>query len=158
MNLSSIYERLIVLNSEYARCINSDQLEKWPDFFQENCLYKITTAANVKNGFDAGIIYADSKAMLADRINALRNANIYERQRYRHILGLPYVVEDAERECAVQTPFVVIRIMGSGQMELFASGEYRDRVTVLSADELKFAERIVVCDGDRFDTLLAIPL
>jgi 3-phenylpropionate/cinnamic acid dioxygenase small subunit len=34
-------------------------------------------------------IYADSRAMLRDRVTAPRTANIYERQSYRHIVGLP---------------------------------------------------------------------
>jgi len=32
-----------------------------------------------------------------------------------------------------------------------------DRVTVNAAGELKLAQRIVVCDSDSFDTLVAIP-
>jgi hypothetical protein len=47
--------------------------------------------------------------------------------------------------------------MRDGRMDLFAAGVYLDRVR----DEdgvLRFAERIVVCDSSRFDTLLAIPL
>jgi 3-phenylpropionate/cinnamic acid dioxygenase small subunit len=155
---TSLRERLIVLNSEYARCIDSDKLEEWPNFFQEDCLYKITTAANVKNGFDAGIIYANSKKMLSDRINSLRSANIYERQRYRHIIGLPLLIKGGELVCNVETPFVVIRIIGNGQMVLFTSGEYRDRIVIEPTGELKVSERIVVCDGDCFDTLLVIPL
>jgi hypothetical protein len=42
-------------------------------------------------------------------------------------------------------------------MDLFATGRYVDQL----AEEnkiLKFAERIVVCDSSRFDTLVAIPL
>jgi 3-phenylpropionate/cinnamic acid dioxygenase small subunit len=38
-----------------------------------------------RRGYGAGIIYADSRAMLRDRVTALRTANIYERQSYRHI-------------------------------------------------------------------------
>ena len=43
-------------------------------------------------------------------------------------------------------------------MDLFATGCYRDKVTTDAAGDLRFAERIVVCDGARFDTLVAIPL
>jgi hypothetical protein len=70
--------RVAALNAAYASCIDSDRLEEWPSFFQEKCLYKITTADNHKRGYAAGIIYADSRAMLIDRVAALRQANIYE--------------------------------------------------------------------------------
>jgi hypothetical protein len=77
------------LNAAYAATIDADRLEMWPDFFVEDCLYKITSAENQRRGYSAGIIYADSRAMLRDRVTALRTANIYERQSYRHIIGLP---------------------------------------------------------------------
>jgi 3-phenylpropionate/cinnamic acid dioxygenase small subunit len=145
-------DRLAVLNADYARCIDDDRLEEWPGFFLERCLYKITTADNLAKGYEAGLVYADSRAMLQDRVSALRQANIYERQRYRHIVGLPLVREDA-----VETPFLVARIMRDGRTDLFATGRYLDKV-VEENGALKFAERVVVCDSSRFDTLVAIPL
>ena len=74
------------LNAAYAATIDADRLEAWPDFFIESCLYKITSADNRKHGYSAGIVYADSRAMLHDRVTALRTANIYERHSYRHIV------------------------------------------------------------------------
>jgi hypothetical protein len=81
--------RLAALNTEYAGCIDADRLEDWPGLFLEQCLYKITTADNHRRGYAAGLVYADSRAMLTDRVAALREANIYERQSYRHIVGMP---------------------------------------------------------------------
>jgi 3-phenylpropionate/cinnamic acid dioxygenase small subunit len=149
--------RLAALNAAYAAVIDTDRLEDWPDFFTERCLYKITSAENRKRGYEAGIVYADSRAMLADRVMALRQANIYERQSYRHIVGLPVIERTDADGIAAQSPFVVVRTMRDGRMDLFAAGIYADRI-VQASGELKFAERIVVCDSSRFDTLLAIPL
>ena len=150
-------ERLAALNADYARCIDDDRLEEWPGFFLEHCLYKITTADNLAKGYEAGLIYADSRAMLQDRVSALRQANVYERQRYRHIVGLPVVLGQADGAAEVETPFLIVRIMREGTMDVFATGCYRDKVKPDEAGALRFAERIVVCDGRRFDTLVAIP-
>jgi 3-phenylpropionate/cinnamic acid dioxygenase small subunit len=149
--------RLAELNAAYAAAIDQDRLEVWPDFFTDDCLYKITSADNHKAGMQAGIVYADSQAMLRDRITALRTANIYERQAYRHIIGLPLVVADADGLIEAETPFIVARITRNARTDLFATGVYRDRV--LDSDgTLRFRQRIVVCDSSHFDTLLAIPL
>jgi anthranilate 1,2-dioxygenase small subunit len=51
--------------------------------------------------------------------------------------------------------FLVVRIMDNGESLLFASGRYVDRITLA---DLKYEERVVICDSRRFDTLLAIPL
>ncbi len=148
---------LAALNAAYAGAIDADRLEEWPGFFLERCLYKITTAENLRRGYAAGIVYADSRAMLTDRIAALRQANIYERQMYRHIVGMPLIGPAVGEDIAAQTPFLVVRTMRDGRMDLFAAGQYLDRVRD-DAGTLRFAERIVACDSQRFDTLLAIPL
>jgi 3-phenylpropionate/cinnamic acid dioxygenase small subunit len=146
------------LNASYAAMIDSGRLEEWPDYFHEQCLYKVTTADNVAKGYQAGIIYADSRAMLVDRIAALRQANIYERQRYRHIIGMPLIVTGADGSVSVETSFLVVRIMREGQMDVFVTGAYHDKVRRDGSGAWRYAERIVVCDSQRFDTLLAIPL
>jgi len=149
--------RLVTLNAAYARVIDTEQFEQWPELFHDDCLYKVTTADNLAQGMEAGVMYADSRAMLQDRVSALRTANIYERQRYRHIVGLPVVLGETDGAAEVETPFLIVRIMRDGTMDVFATGCYRDKVRPNGAGELRFAERIVVCDGGRFDTLVAIP-
>jgi anthranilate 1,2-dioxygenase small subunit len=148
---------LAQLNADYARAIDDDRLEEWPDFFAEECLYKITSADNHRRGLEAGLVYADSKGMLRDRVSALRQANIYERQAYRHLVGLPAVLGEEDGAVRAETPFLVVRITRGSAMDLFAAGRYLDRV-VEEAGGLRFRERIVVCDSSRVDTLLAIPL
>jgi 3-phenylpropionate/cinnamic acid dioxygenase small subunit len=150
----SMLLRVAALNAAYAATIDQDRLEAWPGFFVEDCLYKITSAANHRAGYAAGIVYADSRAMLRDRVTALRTANIFERHSYRHIVGLPVIGADGE---TAETPFLVARIMRDGRTDLFVTGVYLDRLRD-EAGDLRFVERIVVCDSSFFDTLLAIPL
>jgi len=148
---------LCAFNASYAHAIDTDALEQWPGFFTEDCHYRITNVENERDGLPAGVIYADSRDMLEDRIAALREANIYERQRYRHILGVP-LIESADAQGAVaRTPFMVARIMHTGETALFATGEYRDRFTRVDG-KLLLAERVAVCDSTVTDTLLALPL
>jgi anthranilate 1,2-dioxygenase small subunit len=157
MSSAITLDRIIAVQAAYARCIDGNELESWPDFFTDQCLYKVTTAENHKQGFDAGIIFADSKGMLIDRIVSLRQANIYEKQSYRHILGLPTILKNGGDEAECETPFIVARIMHDGRTDIFATGRYLDSCR-LDGDKLKFTSKVVVCDSSRIDTLLAIPL
>jgi 3-phenylpropionate/cinnamic acid dioxygenase small subunit len=150
-------DRIVALQAAYIRCIDTGALEDWPGFFTADCLYKVTTAENHAAGFEAGIIYADSRDMLTDRVLALRQANIYEKQSYRHILGLPTVLENGGGAAKTETPFLVVRIMHDGETAVFATGVYLDTLRD-EAGALKFASRIAVCDSSRIDTLMAIPL
>ncbi len=149
--------RLAQLSADYARAIDDDRLEEWPAFFTDPCVYKITSADNHRRGWPAGLIYADSRGMLVDRVAALREANIYERQSYRHLVGLPAMLGEGDDGARVETPFLVVRIMRDGAMDIFATGRYLDLVVEVE-DALRLRERIVVCDNSRFDTLLALPL
>jgi anthranilate 1,2-dioxygenase small subunit len=143
--------------TDYARCIDDDRLEAWPEFFSEKCIYKITTAANLREGLEAGIIFANSRDMLRDRVSALREANIYERQCYRHILGQPCILSDDGTEVRSETSFLVMRTVQDGDSDIYATGRYLD-VYAINDDIAKLNERIVVCDSSRINTLLAIPL
>ncbi len=149
--------QLLAFNAGYARAIDSDALEDWPAFFTDDCLYRITHVENERDGLPAGIVYADSRAMLEDRIAALRQANIYERQRYRHLLGIPLIDEASNDGATARTPFIVARIMATGESMLFATGEYKDRF-VIEGGRLLLAERVAICDSTVTDTLRALPL
>jgi anthranilate 1,2-dioxygenase small subunit len=153
---NDIFDIIMRAQADYARCIDDDQLESWPDFFDDPCIYKITTAANYRDGLQAAIVFANSRGMLIDRVSSLREANIYERHTYRHILGAPSLEETVDGVRS-QTPFLVVRIMRDGETQIFATGRYLDLYRIHNR-EAKLAERIVVCDSSRIDTLLALPL
>jgi 3-phenylpropionate/cinnamic acid dioxygenase small subunit len=153
---ASLLPRVWRLNAEYARAIDDDRLEDWPGFFVADCRYTITSADNHRRGLPGGLVYADSRRMLEDRVTALREANVYERQTYRHVVGMS-LPDDADGSLRTETPFLVVRIMRDGRMDLFATGRYLDAL-VEEEGALRFKERVVVCDGSRIDTLLAIPL
>ena len=154
----SLTARLAAFMEEYVRCLDDDQLEQWPSFFTDDCKYKVTTRENLEANYPFGLIYADSNAMLQDRVKSLRTVNIYEEHRYRHFLGLPHVIAaDATGVVDAQTSFLVVRIMLDGGTTVFATGRYQDKLQVAEA-RISIRERTVVCDSSRVDTLLAFPL
>jgi len=148
---------LDALYADYAHCLDNDELEDWPQFFTEDCGYRITSAENFEAGLPIGIVYATSRAMLVDRVMALRKANIYEPQRYRHLIGAIKIGDEEGGVLAVVANLIVVRIMQDGAMSLFAAGRYIDRL-VRRDGGWKFAKKDVVLDSRQIDTLLAIPL
>jgi 3-phenylpropionate/cinnamic acid dioxygenase small subunit len=143
------------LHARYAHALDADQLEDWPNFFTENGCYRIATTENEERGLPLPVLYAEGRAMLRDRVQSLRHANIYEPQRYRHIVSSVLIEKLDQRHVKSSANFAVIRIMQDGDTLLFASGRYLDRILL---PEMQYEERVVVCDSRRFDTLLAIPL
>ena len=153
--LASLQIAVERLHAQYAHALDADQLEDWPSFFTENGRYRIATAENEERGLPLPVLSAEGRGMMRDRIQSLRHANIYEPQRYRHLVSAVVVEKISEREAKSTANFVVLRVMQDGDTIIFASGRYVDRIAL---PEMKYHERVVICDSRRFDTLLAIPL
>jgi anthranilate 1,2-dioxygenase small subunit/terephthalate 1,2-dioxygenase oxygenase component beta subunit len=142
------------LHARYAHALDSDKLEDWPGFFTENGRYRVTTAENEERGLPLAVLYAEGRGMMRDRVASLRHANIYEPQRYRHMIS-SVLLESEKGQIRSTSNFLVVRIMQDGAASLFASGRYLD---LIDGARLQYEERVVICDSRRFDTLLAIPL
>src|SRR6516225_1279011 len=130
MSLEVVVRRLELeaLYTDYVHCLDADELERWPDFFTEDCFYRVTSAENYEAGMPLGLIHATSRNMLKDRVSALREANIYEPQRYRHLVSSIKIVEARGDVLDIVANFLVVRTMQEGDMTLFAAGRYIDRV------------------------------
>src|SRR5271165_788672 len=162
MDLETVARRLELeqLYTDYAHCLDQDEIERWPDFFTQDCFYRITSAENYEAGLPLGLIYATSRNMLKDRVSALREANIYEPQRYRHLVSSINIVGKAingAEPLDLVANFLVVRTMQDGEMTIFGAGRYVDRVR-RDACSWKFASKTVVLDSRQIDTLLAIPI
>ena len=153
--LASLQIAVERLHAQYVHALDADNLEDWPSFFTENGRYRIATAENEARGLPLPVLSAEGRGMMRDRIQSLRHANIYEPQRYRHLISAVLIQKIDHNAVRSIANFVVIRIMQDGDSIIFASGRYVDRIALA---EMKYHERVVICDSRRFDTLLAIPL
>jgi anthranilate 1,2-dioxygenase small subunit len=147
-------ERLL---ARYVASIDADRLEEWPGYFTERCHYQIISAENHEQGLPIGVFFADSRGMLADRVAALRQANVYEPQRYRHLVSSTLLLDEKDGMVSAHSNYLVVRIMHDGATMLFSTGRYLDRIDLRGSEPL-FVEKLVIFDSRRIDTLLAIPI
>ena len=145
------------LIADYAHAVDDDRLEEWPDFFTEDCSYRIINRQNYAKGRRVGIMDCSSKGMLRDRILALREANVYEPHCYRHLQSGIRIVTNDGGVYKVETSFVIVRTMQEGDMSLFCTGKFVDEV-VFDGDIPLFRKRLVVTDSNRIHTLIVIPI
>ena len=151
-------ERLIqALIYDYAHCIDDDRLEEWPDFFTEDCFYHVISRNDFEQKLPVGVMTCKSRGMLVDRIVSLRNANVYEPHCYRHLISAIRIHGQENGLWTVQTSYAVIRTMQEGDVCIFSSGKYLDKID-LGGDRPRFRERIAVFDSPRVDTLMVIPI
>lgn len=150
-------ERAAELVGHCAACIDAERYAELESFFADDCSYRVTSYEAWQQGLPIGFMRCTSKGMLIDRINSMRDANIFEPHRYRHLLGTTLVREAGEDRLRTETSFAVIRVMESGDSGLFVSGVYHDTLVEIDG-ELRIGERVVVLDSSRIDTLIVIPV
>ena len=152
-----VRQRIEDLIVDYAHMIDDDRLEEWPDYFVEDCTYRMIDRHSYAKGRVIGIMECSSRGMLQDRILALREANVYEPHVYCHLLSGTRIRGEADGVYTVETSYTVIRTMQEGDMALFSAGKYVDEI-VFEGGTPKFRSRVVVCDSNRVDTLIVIPI
>ena len=142
------------LLAEYGALIDLAKFDEWLDLFAKECRYQIVPRENFDRGLPAALVFCDSRAMLEDRIRALREANKYNIHTDRHVIGLPRIFDDP---LAVEAPFAVYQTDQEGETRLFVTGLYRDRLEI-SGRGLKIRDKLILLDTFAVPTLLATPL
>jgi anthranilate 1,2-dioxygenase small subunit len=150
---AAVYDLL----AEYGALIDAARFDEWLDLFSEECRFQIMPRENFDRGLPAGLIFCDSRAMLEDRIRALREANKYNIHSDRHVIGLPRILGAKAGGVSVEAPFAVYQTNQEGETRLFATGLYRDQLEPIG-DNLKIRDKLILLDTFAVPTLLATPL
>ncbi len=149
--------RLADLYCAYTDALDDGQLEAWPDFFTENCVYKIIPRENFEQNLPVALIYCESRDMLFDRVVAIRETTLFLPRLMRHLTGNIRLREIGADGLRLTANFALFQTMVDRPSELFMCGRYRDRVIDDSGD-LRFAERICVYDSTIVPTSLVYPI
>jgi anthranilate 1,2-dioxygenase small subunit len=152
-------DRVAVLDllALYGALLDLTQYDEWLGLFARECRYRIVPRENWERGLPAALVFCDRRAMLEDRIMALRQANKYNIHSDRHLIGLPRMLAAEGEALEVEAPFAVYQTDQEGATRLFATGLYRDR---LEPDRggLKIRDKLVILDTFGVPSLLATPL
>jgi len=149
--------RLADLYGAYEDALADGVSERWPELFTEDCLYRIIPRENYEAGLPASFMYAESRAMLADRVLALRETTVYAPRTIRRLVTNPYLREIRSDGMHLTADFALFQTMLNEPSEVFLVGRFYDRV-VEDAGALRFAERICVTDSTLVPTSLVFPI
>jgi anthranilate 1,2-dioxygenase small subunit len=154
---TELRQRVGDLYCAYCDALDDGDYERWPDFFPEACLYKVLPRENFLRNLPIGLIACESRAMLRDRVTALRETALYAPRIVRHHLsGLRIRARDAMGIRATAN-FLLIQSLVDRPSEVFLAGAYHDRI-VEADGTLRFAEKICVYDSTIVPTSLVFPV
>jgi anthranilate 1,2-dioxygenase small subunit len=141
----------------YVLAIDDDRLEEWPDFFVDNCEYKIIPRENTELGLPAAVMYCDSKDMLRDRVVALRKANIYPAHYTRHIVSNTRIISEQDGVISAEGNYLVLQTRMDGATKIFNAGKYIDEMVRVNG-QIKYQKKTCVFDTHLIQTLLVTPI
>ena len=156
MNFQDYFE-LTQLYARYAQAVSSGQWKLWPEFFTEDCSYRLQPRENHERGFPLATLSFESKGMLKDRVYGIRETLFHDPYYQRHVVGTPLVLKaEADRfEC--EANYAVFRTKLSELSSVFNVGRYID-VVVRTPEGLKFASRQVIYDSEMIPNSVIYPL
>ncbi len=153
----TLLARLNALYAAWAHIVDDDRLEELPHLMTREGVYRVQTRENHELGLPLSLIYCDGADMLADRITAMRTANVFEPHVYCHAISAVAVTAREGAGWRARGNFTVARTMAEGETMIFACGRYFDHVVEVDG-ALKFRERVAILDSRRIDTLLVAPI
>ena len=149
--------RLADLYCAYDDALDEGEFERWPEFFTEECLYKVTTRENYELGLPVALIYGESRRMLADRVVALRETALYAPRTIRRLTSAVRLLAADGDGMRLSGSLALCQTLLDRPSELFLCGRRYDRI-VEQDGGLLFAERVCVCDSTVIPISLVYPV
>ena len=145
------------LYADYALAVDSGQWDLWPEFFTEQCVYKLIPRENHERGFPLCTLSFTSKGMLKDRVYGIQETLYHDPYYQRHVVGAPVVRKVEDGRIHAEANYAVFRTKLDKESTVFNVGRYIDTL-VPTPEGLKFAERLCVYDSEMIPNAIIYPI
>jgi len=144
-------------HAEYCAVLDSGDIERWPDFFTDDCLYRVTEYENAALGLPVGLVYAEGKDMLHDRAVAIARTQMFAPRRVLHIVSNVRILDVGNEEIVSQSNYMLLQTLVEGATTLHQAGRLYDRFA-RNGNLLLLRERQAVYDTAVIANDLAYPV
>jgi len=145
------------LYADYALAVDSGHWDLWPEFFTEQCVYKLIPRENHERGFPLCTLSFTSKGMLKDRVYGIQETLYHDPYYQRHVVGAPVVRKVEGDRIHAEANYAVFRTKLDKESTVFNVGRYIDTL-VPTPEGLKFAERLCVYDSEMIPNAIIYPI
>ncbi len=140
---------------DYYNALDDVRLEEWPDFFTEDCVYRVIPRENYEAGYTLSTIYAESRGMLIDRVMGLTRTQMYAPRYYRRFPGPLRIVSADGDNVRTRHNLLMVQTLIDKQTEIVLSAVCHD--VLVSDERTRLRERIVVFDSEMIPNSLIYP-
>ncbi|AHB04716.1 MULTISPECIES: aromatic-ring-hydroxylating dioxygenase subunit beta [Pandoraea] len=151
------FQAVVELNAAYAAALDAQQWDAWPEFFLDDCVYRIQPRENYDMGLPLATLSFESKGMLRDRIYGIRDTLFHDPYYQRHVIGLPSIRERDADTLEVEANYAVFRTKPDQLSDILSVGRYLD-VIKRTGEGWKFASRQCIFDSEMIPNSLIYPI
>jgi salicylate 5-hydroxylase small subunit len=151
------WQALVQLYAGYAAAVDSGDWDLWPEFFVDDCRYRLVPRENHERGLPLATLAFESKAMLRDRVYGIRETLFHDPYYQRHVVGPPLVRASSPGRIESEANYAVFRTKLSELTTVFNVGRTID-VVVATPAGWKFQSRTVVYDSEMIPNSIIYPL
>lgn len=144
-------------HAEYCAALDGGDIERWPEFFTDDCLYRVTEYENAALGLPVGLIYAEGKNMLHDRAAAIARTQMFAPRQTLHFISNVRILDATDKEIVSQSNYMLLQTLVEGATTLHQAGRLYDRFA-RDGNALLLKERQAVYDTAVIANDLAYPV
>lgn len=144
-------------HADYCWTLDCGDVERWPDYFTDDAVYRITARENADDGLPVGLVYADSKAMIRDRAFAIKHTQMYAPRTLQHFVTNVRVLAAGGASIKAQSNYLLLQTLVDGPTTIQQAGRYYDTF-VRTNGRLLLKERQCVYDTVLIANDLVLPV
>ena len=134
------------LYAEYADVLDTEDLERWPELFVEDAFYDVIPRENYERDMPLAIMRCESRAMMQDRVRAIRETLMFEPRYVRHLISSFQIAANGDGEIDVTANYAVLETLPDEMTKVLNAGRYVDML-VREDGKLRFKQKRCVYDS-----------
>jgi salicylate 5-hydroxylase small subunit len=145
------------LYARYIACLDQRRYDEWPEFFTEECIYKLQPRENYERELPLCTLSFETKGMLKDRVYGITQTLFHQPYYQRHLVSGLQITAVENGTIAAEANYLVIRTKKNELSEVFNCGRYFDQI-VRDDGRLKFAAKLAVFDSELIPNSIIYPI
>ena len=145
------------LYAEYADVLDTEDLERWPELFVEDAFYDVIPRENYERDMPLAIMRCESRAMMQDRVRAIRETLMFEPRYVRHLISSFRIAANGDGEIDVTANYAVLETLPDEMTKVLNAGRYVDML-VREDGKLRFKQKRCVYDSSVVPNSLVYPV
>ncbi|PPR58668.1 MAG: Salicylate 5-hydroxylase, small oxygenase component [Alphaproteobacteria bacterium MarineAlpha4_Bin2] len=145
------------LYAEYADVLDTEELERWPKLFVADAFYDVIPRENYERDMPLAIMRCESRAMMQDRVRAIRETLMFEPRFLRHLISSIRITANGSDEFDVTANYAVLETLSDEMTKVLNAGRYVDKL-VREDGKLRFKQKRCVYDSSVVPNSLVYPI